>query len=112
MLRFRCPKCRTPFEARPDVAGNKFECTVCGQRLEVPAPAPPKTMLGEIEPERELRSGGRRKRSSSAGWIVAIVLPVGFVALLVAAVGFLMISTPPRPPNASCPGCGRQFTIP
>ncbi len=56
MIRFSCPACKTAFDAKPVNAGAKFNCTKCGQRLQVPSPPANKTVLGTIEPV-PLRSG-------------------------------------------------------
>src|SRR6516165_7164144 len=46
-VRFSCPRCGRSFESSE--IGVKFECS-CGQRLQIPAPPPMKTVLGVIEP--------------------------------------------------------------
>jgi transcription elongation factor Elf1 len=49
-IRFSCPRCRTGFESPASQAGTKFHCSACGQRIEVPAPPPNKTVLGSLDP--------------------------------------------------------------
>jgi hypothetical protein len=52
MIRFLCPRCRALLEKPENVAGDKFACPACGQKLQVPQPPPTppqgKTVLGEI----------------------------------------------------------------
>lgn len=48
-IRFACPVCKTEYTVNDREAGEKSECKVCGQRLEVPKPPQRlKTILGEV----------------------------------------------------------------
>jgi hypothetical protein len=46
-IKFACPICKTPYTVNDRDAGKKADCKVCGQRLQVPASARRKTVLGE-----------------------------------------------------------------
>jgi hypothetical protein len=50
-IRFACPLCKTTYTVEDRDAGTKSECKTCGQRLQVPAKPPAKTILGVIEPD-------------------------------------------------------------
>jgi hypothetical protein len=52
-IRFSCPSCNSIYTVGVEHAGRKSECKSCGQRLEVPAPQTPRTVLGEITPTVE-----------------------------------------------------------
>jgi DNA-directed RNA polymerase subunit RPC12/RpoP len=52
-IRFSCPSCKSIFTVAVEYAGKRTECRVCGQRIEVPAPQEPHTLLGEIVPTVE-----------------------------------------------------------
>jgi hypothetical protein len=53
LIRFKCPTCAGELSALPSLAGEKFACPHCAQRLQVPAPPRPipmnKTVLGTLE---------------------------------------------------------------
>jgi DNA-directed RNA polymerase subunit RPC12/RpoP len=51
-IRYSCPRCKKPLEDPASEAGNKKPCPYCGQRIQVPVPAPGanKTMLGQETP--------------------------------------------------------------
>ena len=38
MIRFACPRCFTTFEVSDSKAETKFNCEVCGKRVQVPSP--------------------------------------------------------------------------
>jgi DNA-directed RNA polymerase subunit RPC12/RpoP len=46
MIRFACPRCKSVHERPDSVAGTKFACPSCGQRLEVPLHPESKTVMG------------------------------------------------------------------
>jgi transcription elongation factor Elf1 len=48
VVRFSCPRCKAGFESPASQAGTKFHCSSCGQKIQVPAPPPGKTMLGTL----------------------------------------------------------------
>src|SRR5262245_55116251 len=48
MIRFACPRCKAVLERPENVAGSKFACPSCGQRLQVPLPPENKTLLGNL----------------------------------------------------------------
>src|SRR5437773_8496277 len=55
LIRFKCPRCKKALESPLSRAGEKHNCTGCGQRLQIPHPPKPadpvanKTMLGDVE---------------------------------------------------------------
>lgn len=49
MINFSCPICKTAIEVSPSQIGTKIPCPQCGQRLQVPAPARNKTILGDFK---------------------------------------------------------------
>jgi hypothetical protein len=51
MIHFWCPRCNTLHESPEQNAGQKLNCSSCGQRLQVPEPLPPlnKTVLGKLD---------------------------------------------------------------
>lgn len=51
MIRFTCPACNASFHLPDDAAGKKGPCPKCGQRLQVPAPRPNRTVLGVMHEE-------------------------------------------------------------
>jgi DNA-directed RNA polymerase subunit RPC12/RpoP len=51
MIQFACPRCQKVLQAEESATGNKVDCPGCGQRLQVPAPALNKTLLGTLIPE-------------------------------------------------------------
>ena len=50
MIRFACPRCRAVLEQPDSGGGTKMTCPSCGQRLQVPASAENKTVLGDLMP--------------------------------------------------------------
>jgi hypothetical protein len=50
MLRFRCPKCRTPLRALEENAGRKTQCLTCGGVVMVPVAAPHPPAVIEVVP--------------------------------------------------------------
>lgn len=57
-IRFSCPTCRAAYQVPAGAAGRKSNCRRCGQRLQVPDPAPAnRTVLGRLEPEPPLPQG-------------------------------------------------------
>jgi DNA-directed RNA polymerase subunit RPC12/RpoP len=48
MIRYQCPKCSNTLAAQDADVGSKISCPHCGQRVQVPAPPPNKTMLGKV----------------------------------------------------------------
>src|SRR5437868_6012934 len=50
-IRFACPHCRATYTVNDRDAGKKADCKSCGQRLQVPASARRKTILGEEIPD-------------------------------------------------------------
>lgn len=58
MIKFSCPSCGIVLQAQMQQAGAKFNCSKCGQRLQVPRPPRDKTILGAwVEPALEQREG-------------------------------------------------------
>jgi DNA-directed RNA polymerase subunit RPC12/RpoP len=55
MVRYSCPRCKKSLESPVSLAGQKFNCTGCGQRIQIPQPPKPpepavnKTMLGDVD---------------------------------------------------------------
>jgi hypothetical protein len=50
-VRFQCPACQSVLECPERKAGEKIVCPKCGQRLQIPRPAPPqrnRTVLGRV----------------------------------------------------------------
>src|SRR5262245_37302431 len=90
MIRFACPACNSIMTAPDRKAGQKFDCLKCGQRLQVPAPAPPparnRTILGSL-------MAPFRRRSPAAP------APVS------------RESVPGRPLTVPCSGCGQLLQI-
>src|SRR4051794_27051102 len=50
-ITFACPKCSQSYTVNDRDAGKKAECKMCGQRLQVPAPARLHTTLGSLPDE-------------------------------------------------------------
>src|SRR5947209_18939112 len=48
MIRFGCPRCKSVLECPDQSIGKKRDCPKCGQRLQVPAPPPNRTVLGSF----------------------------------------------------------------
>jgi hypothetical protein len=51
MIRFACPACAKTLKVPDHSAGKKGPCPHCGQRLQVPATARNKTVLGQTPPQ-------------------------------------------------------------
>ena len=107
MISFRCPACQRVTAAPPDQAGEKVTCP-CGARVQIPAPPPAKTVLGEVvtgpppfapapipaivlpAPSHGFRcplcqstaQPDIEKRIPQAAWIVAVLLMFTVVGLL------------------------------
>jgi DNA-directed RNA polymerase subunit RPC12/RpoP len=130
MIRFSCPTCGTHFNAPPSRIGEKFDCTRCGQRIEVPGPAS-KTVLGKIEaapqppplprdrPARSKREDSvdrpQRPRRQSSAWVIWLVLGlvgVGVVFPALICAGMMSQSPATQAPNAHCPNCHHEWRIP
>ena len=79
MIRCYCPTCHAHLEVQDTFAGQKCPCPQCGQRLQVPSPAPAlnqtiladlltpsrtPTLLGEYLPPKRTADSGERVRLS------------------------------------------------
>jgi hypothetical protein len=85
MIAFVCPKCLTTLKAPEDEAGTRTECHHCGRPVWVPgrpvsdAPAP------DVLPVEA--PAGRR---GFPLWVLAVILPAGFLFLCCGGVGFVV----------------------
>ncbi|MCC9604437.1 biopolymer transporter ExbD [Blastopirellula sp. JC732] len=70
LFRFRCPACGDVLSASTDMIGAEIKCANCATRLEVPAPAKPRST-----PTDEEESSGKTRRSDDA---IADETPVKF----------------------------------
>jgi DNA-directed RNA polymerase subunit RPC12/RpoP len=35
-MKFNCPKCKRPLEAKPNLIGNRLQCPTCGAKIKLP----------------------------------------------------------------------------
>jgi hypothetical protein len=37
-VKFRCPKCKRPLKAKPEILGMRVQCPTCGLMMRLPCP--------------------------------------------------------------------------
>lgn len=74
MIRFQCPTCQSVLETQTHKAGDKIECSKCGQRLQIPTPthqvAHSRTVLGALLPPLQQEKPGSPQAAPKALGII------------------------------------------
>jgi DNA-directed RNA polymerase subunit RPC12/RpoP len=79
MVRYSCPRCKKSLESPVSLAGQKHNCTGCGQRIQIPQPVKQpdptvnKTMLGNVDSVPPRPSAPLPHASKNAEPVVQVV---------------------------------------
>jgi mono/diheme cytochrome c family protein len=108
MIRFACPGCSQTFDVSDRQAGTKFNCDLCGQRLQVPQPperiSPPAAWAASLQTaDAPPPPSNERLSLRPLFWLVAGCF--GFFAVTAGVIIALALffNEPPPPPGATTP---------
>jgi len=124
-IRFNCPSCQAKLSVPDDKVGVKAPCPKCGQRLQVPRPAPPppadRTLLGELDATDPMPTSAQFNRSLDAA--VAARGPANIITDAPVSSGQIQFTCPfcsasvkaadsQRNKNSRCPKCKEPIRVP